>query len=207
MFEKIDLPKSLNLRDSNRIPDVFITGQSITNTNNSTNMRRNSKSVLGVSNGTSIQSGRYFLALSSKTTFCCLDISHDTDDILIRRLHKTFSELRNKPAAEISAVSHQSFVNHQSRNLQHFYALSFLPFLGHKTAMGRKRYISSKEKAMIRAWLLENVKTSEIAAQLGRAERAIRKHVAVLKKFNADSAAAALEDQDWQKREGDCEDD
>jgi hypothetical protein len=36
---------------------------------------------------------------------------------------------------------------------------------------------------MIRAWLLENVKTSEIAARLGRAERAIRKHVAVLKKL------------------------
>jgi hypothetical protein len=30
--------------------------------------------------------------------------------------------------------------------------------------MGRKKDISSKEKAMIKAWLLENVKTSEIAA-------------------------------------------
>jgi hypothetical protein len=49
--------------------------------------------------------------------------------------------------------------------------------------MERKKDISSKEKAMIWAWLLENVKTSEITARLGRAESAIRKHLAVLKKL------------------------
>jgi hypothetical protein len=36
---------------------------------------------------------------------------------------------------------------------------------------------------MIQAWLLDNVKTSEIAPQLGRVASAVRKHVAVLKKL------------------------
>jgi hypothetical protein len=36
---------------------------------------------------------------------------------------------------------------------------------------------------MMKAWLLDKVKTSEIVARLGRAASAIRKHVAVLKKL------------------------
>jgi hypothetical protein len=47
MFAKIAESK-----DSNRLPDVFITGESITNTNNSTNIQKNSKSVLGMPIGT-----------------------------------------------------------------------------------------------------------------------------------------------------------
>jgi hypothetical protein len=46
------LQKLPNLKDSNRLPGVFITGESITNTNNSTNLRKNSKSVLGMPIGT-----------------------------------------------------------------------------------------------------------------------------------------------------------
>jgi hypothetical protein len=48
MFEKIALlPK-----DSNRLPSAFITGESITNTNNSANMWKNSKLCLGMPLGT-----------------------------------------------------------------------------------------------------------------------------------------------------------
>jgi hypothetical protein len=47
-------------------------------------------------------------------------------------------------------------------------------------AMGKKKDISAEKKAMIQAWLLDNVKTSEMAARLGRAASAVRKHVAVL---------------------------
>ncbi len=49
--------------------------------------------------------------------------------------------------------------------------------------MGSKKVVSAEEKAMIKAWLLENVKASEIAARLGCAASATRKHVAVLKKL------------------------
>jgi hypothetical protein len=41
-----------NLRDSNRIPGVFITGESITNTHNSSNILKYSKSFLGMPMGT-----------------------------------------------------------------------------------------------------------------------------------------------------------
>jgi hypothetical protein len=51
MFEKTASPK-----DSNRLPGVFISGESITNTNNSTNIRKNSKSFLDVPFGTRISS-------------------------------------------------------------------------------------------------------------------------------------------------------
>jgi hypothetical protein len=37
-----------NLKDSNRLPGVFIAEESITNTNNSSNTRKNSKSFLGM---------------------------------------------------------------------------------------------------------------------------------------------------------------
>jgi hypothetical protein len=47
MFAKTAEPKG-----SNRLPGVFIAGESITNTNNSTNIRKNSKSVLGMPIGT-----------------------------------------------------------------------------------------------------------------------------------------------------------
>jgi hypothetical protein len=47
MFEKLPY-----FRDSSRLPGVFITGESITNTNNSTNIRKNSKSFLGMPFGT-----------------------------------------------------------------------------------------------------------------------------------------------------------
>jgi hypothetical protein len=43
MFEKIAL-----LKNSNRFPGVFITGESITKTNNSMNIRKKSKSFLDV---------------------------------------------------------------------------------------------------------------------------------------------------------------
>jgi hypothetical protein len=46
------LQKLPNLKDSNRLPGVFITGESITNMNNSTNILKNSKSVLGMPIGT-----------------------------------------------------------------------------------------------------------------------------------------------------------
>ncbi len=46
------MQKLPNLKDSNRLPGVFITGESITNMNNSTNIRKNSKSVLGMPIGT-----------------------------------------------------------------------------------------------------------------------------------------------------------
>ena len=45
------LKKLPHLRDSNRLPGVFITGESITNSNISTNIRTNSKSFLGMSTG------------------------------------------------------------------------------------------------------------------------------------------------------------
>ncbi len=48
----ICVQKLPNLKDFNRLPGVFIAGESITNTNNSTNIRKNSKSVLGMSIGT-----------------------------------------------------------------------------------------------------------------------------------------------------------
>jgi hypothetical protein len=41
-----------NLKDSNWLPGVFIAGESITNMNNSTNIKKNSKSVLGMPIGT-----------------------------------------------------------------------------------------------------------------------------------------------------------
>jgi hypothetical protein len=40
--------KKAYLRGFNRLPGVFITGESITNTNNSTNIRKNSKLFLGM---------------------------------------------------------------------------------------------------------------------------------------------------------------
>jgi hypothetical protein len=43
MFEKIASPK-----DSNRLAGVFITGESNMKTNNSTNIRKNSNSFLGL---------------------------------------------------------------------------------------------------------------------------------------------------------------
>ncbi len=46
------LQKLPYLRDSNRLPGVFITGESITNTNNSTNILKKSKSFLGLPIGT-----------------------------------------------------------------------------------------------------------------------------------------------------------
>jgi hypothetical protein len=46
------LKKLPNLKDSNRLPGVFIARESITNTNNSTNIRQNSKSFLCLSIGT-----------------------------------------------------------------------------------------------------------------------------------------------------------
>jgi hypothetical protein len=46
MFEKMALPKNSNQ------PGVFITGVSMTNTDNSTNIRKNSKSFLIVPNWT-----------------------------------------------------------------------------------------------------------------------------------------------------------
>ncbi len=46
------LQKLPNLKDSNRLPGVFIAGELITNTNNSTNIRKNSKSFLGIPIGT-----------------------------------------------------------------------------------------------------------------------------------------------------------
>jgi hypothetical protein len=48
MFEK----KLPYFRDSNRLPGVYITGESIMNTNNSMNIRKNSKSFLGMPIGT-----------------------------------------------------------------------------------------------------------------------------------------------------------
>ncbi len=48
----ICLQKLQNLKDSNRLPGVFIAGESITNTNKSTNIRKNSKSFLGMPIGT-----------------------------------------------------------------------------------------------------------------------------------------------------------
>jgi hypothetical protein len=42
------LAKLHNLGDFNQLPSVFITGESITNTNNSTNIRKTSKSFLGM---------------------------------------------------------------------------------------------------------------------------------------------------------------
>ncbi len=47
MFAKTAEPK-----DSNRLPSVFIAGESITNTNNTTNIQKNSKSFLGMPIGT-----------------------------------------------------------------------------------------------------------------------------------------------------------
>jgi hypothetical protein len=49
----LSLQKLPNIKDSNRLPGVFIAGESITNTNNSTNIRKNLKSVLDMPNGTS----------------------------------------------------------------------------------------------------------------------------------------------------------
>jgi hypothetical protein len=46
------LQKLPKLKDSNHLPGVFIAGESITNTNNSTNIRKNSKWVLGMPIGT-----------------------------------------------------------------------------------------------------------------------------------------------------------
>jgi hypothetical protein len=46
------LQKLPNLKDSNWLPGVFIAGESITNTNNSTNIRKNSKSFLDMPIGT-----------------------------------------------------------------------------------------------------------------------------------------------------------
>jgi hypothetical protein len=46
------LQKLPNLKDSNRLSGVFIAGEAITNTNNSTNIQKNSKSVLGMPIGT-----------------------------------------------------------------------------------------------------------------------------------------------------------
>ncbi len=46
------LQKLPTLKDSNRLPDVFIVRESITNTNNSTNIRKNLKSFLGMPIGT-----------------------------------------------------------------------------------------------------------------------------------------------------------
>jgi transposase len=47
--------------------------------------------------------------------------------------------------------------------------------------MGWKKDISPEEKAKIIAWLQVGIKSTEIAARLGRAASAIRKHIAVLK--------------------------
>ncbi len=46
------LQNLLNLKDSNRLHGVFIAGELITNTKNSTNIRKNSKSFLGMPIGT-----------------------------------------------------------------------------------------------------------------------------------------------------------
>jgi hypothetical protein len=46
----------------------------------------------------------------------------------------------------------------------------------------KEKDISAK-KEVIQTWLLDNVKTSKIAARLGRAASAVRKHVADLKKL------------------------
>jgi hypothetical protein len=46
------LQKLPNLRDSNRLPGVFITGESTTNTNNSTNILKKLKSFLDLPIGT-----------------------------------------------------------------------------------------------------------------------------------------------------------
>jgi hypothetical protein len=47
--------------------------------------------------------------------------------------------------------------------------------------MGRKKVISPEEKAKVIAWLQEGMNTTEVAARLGHAPSAIRKHIAVLK--------------------------
>ncbi len=47
MFEKVASPK-----DSNRLPGIFITGESITNTNNLMIIKKNLKSFLDVPIGT-----------------------------------------------------------------------------------------------------------------------------------------------------------
>jgi hypothetical protein len=44
--------KMTNVKDSNRLPGVFIAGESIANSNNSMNFRKNSKSLLGMPIGT-----------------------------------------------------------------------------------------------------------------------------------------------------------
>ncbi len=49
----LNLQKLPNIKDSNRLPGVFIAGESIMNTNNFTNIRKNLKSVLDMPNGTS----------------------------------------------------------------------------------------------------------------------------------------------------------
>lgn len=48
--------------------------------------------------------------------------------------------------------------------------------------MGRKKDISLEEKTRIVCWAQEGVKTTEIAARLGRHPAAVRKHLAVLRK-------------------------
>jgi hypothetical protein len=59
----------------------------------------------------------------------------------------------------------------------------FFVVFGPQNGYGEKKDISFEEKLIIQAWLLENVKTTDIAAQLACAASAFRKHIAVLKKL------------------------
>ncbi len=65
--------------------------------------------------------------------------------------------------------------------MHYIFAPPVSPFFGHQKAMGRKKDISPEKKAKVIAWLQEGMKTTEIAARLGHAPTAIRKHIAVLK--------------------------
>ncbi len=64
--------KSASPKVSNRLPGIFLTGKSITNTNTSMNIRKNSKSSLDVSIGTRR------ICLKKKTGE---EKSHDTDPL------------------------------------------------------------------------------------------------------------------------------
>jgi hypothetical protein len=68
----------------------------------------------------------------------------------------------------------------------------FFAVFGPQNGDGEIKDISFEEKLIIQAWLLENVKMTNIAAQLGCAVSAFRKHIAVLKKLPPTTLATAL---------------
>jgi hypothetical protein len=62
--------------------------------------------------------------------------------------------------------------------------------------MWRKKDSSPEEKAKVMAWLQEGVKTTEIAAHLGRAPSAVRKYIAILKTLSPPAEKRTAEDDD-----------